>query len=144
MRPTVMKDAQCWRARRKNSARESVEKRELRVDVRKMLLSQFIEMAFIQTRARDWLSPSSRSVFGVSQKILHIMKLLVDASVELGRCEISNGQVVPSNVFSTTLASCLFEMLALVGGMRIDRDVWAAKVLNLLDRKRSGEHVIRR
>ena len=114
------------------------------IDVRKVVLSQIIELAFLQTRKRDWMTPISRSMFGVSLKLFDIVKLLIDASIELRKCEVSNGQIVPSNEFLEKLARCLFEVFAIVGGMRVNQDMWIAKVLRLLDRKQSGEYVIRR
>lgn len=114
------------------------------IDIRRVVLSQFIDLAFLQTRKRDWTTPGSRSPYGVSKKIVGVMKLLVDASLELSRCELSNGQLVPSNEFSTKLAHCLFEVLGLVGGLRVDHGAWITKVLGLLDRRLSGEHEVRR
>ena len=110
------------------------------IDVRKQILSQLVDLAFLQTRQRDWTDPLSRTVFGVSQKIVGIVRLLVDVSLELKRCELSNGQVVPSDEFCNKTARCLFELLALVGGLNIDHGLWITKVLGLLDRKRSGEY----
>ena len=109
------------------------------IDVRRSILFQLVEQGFILTRARDWMTPDSRSLFGVSQKFTRLARKLDGASLELRNCEISNGQVVPSREFSEKLAQCVFELFALIGGLHLD-EAFILKVLRIFDKVGSGEH----
>lgn len=110
------------------------------MDVRRIVLAQLLELAFLKKRSREWIHPWSRTSFGVSVKLHSVarsVELLADCGI-LDRCQISNGQLIPSREFIEKLSKCIIDLFAIAGGLAVEASIFSSKITRLLEPERES------